>query len=120
MTEIQTYAVLVAGLFLSPVLLFLLLFFFATYRLGRHEVEVLLFDRVIRHLPLHQIDDVIVGGRFPCELWPSSHLFRRRFLSIRKKRGILRYLVICPPNPEKFRANVYYALGWNPEESQGN
>jgi len=99
---------------LVVVLFPVLLVRFAEYRLGRHEVEVLLFDRVVRRVPLFEIDDVHVGARFPAEVWPSRYLFRRRFLTIRRKHGILKFLVICPRNPDQLRANIYYALGWNP------
>jgi len=94
---------------------FFLQFWFTRYRLGRHEVEVLLFGRVIRKVMLGNIDDVIVGARFPAEFWVNKALFQGRFLTIRRKRGLFRYMTITPPNPEEFRSNLYYALGWNPK-----
>ena len=120
MSEASTFILLGAGLLAAPLLLHLFCLIFAEYRLGRHEVEVLLFNRVIRRVALNQIDDVIVGTRFPCELWPSRDFFQGRFLSIRKKRGLFRYLVICPKHPVQLRANIYFALGWNPHGSTGN
>ncbi len=89
---------------------------FTRYRLGRHEVEVLLFGKVIRKVMLGNIDDVMVGARFPAELWVNPGFFRGRFMTIRRKRGFFRYMTITPPNPSEFRSNVYYALGWNPKE----
>lgn len=112
--EYLTTPVLIAAALAALGTYWLLLLLFGDYRLGRHEVEVLLFDRVVRHVPLYEIDDVLVGARFPCEIWPARGLFRRRFLSIRKKRGLFRYLVICPKRPERLRENIYFALGWNP------
>ena len=96
---------------------YLLLLFWARYRLGRHEVEVLLFDRVVRRIPLKDIDDVLLGARFPAEIWPGPHGASGQWVSIRKKHGIFRYLVICPRNPAGFRRDVYFALGWNPDDS---
>lgn len=87
---------------------------FTHYRLGRHEVEVLFLRLVIRKVPLNNIDDVIIGSRFPCEFWPSRWMFSGRALTIRRKRGLLRYLTIIPPDAEKLRVNIYYALGWKP------
>lgn len=117
MSKEHTLILLGAGLLAAPLLLHLICLVFAEYRLGRHEVEVLIFNRVIRRVALSEIDDVIVGARFPSEFWPSRWFLQRRFLSIRKKRGIFRYLVICPKHPEQLRANIYFALGWNPNES---
>lgn len=117
MSQENSLILLGAGLLAAPVLLHLICLVFAEYRLGRHEVEVLIFNRVVRRVPLNQIDDVLVGARFPSELWPSRWFFQSRFLSIRKKRGIFRYLVICPKHPDQLRANIYFALGWNPHDS---
>ena len=88
---------------------------FTRYRLGRHEVEVLLFGLVIRKVMLGNIDDVLVGARFPGEYWVNSGFFSGRFMTIRRKRGFFRYLTITPANPNEFRANLFYALGWNPK-----
>lgn len=88
---------------------------FTRYRLGRHEVEVILFGVVIRKVMLGNIDDVLVGVRFPGEIWMNSMGLQGRFLTIRRKKGFFRYLVISPPKPAEFRANLYYALGWDPK-----
>lgn len=85
------------------------------YRLGRHEVEVLVLSLVIRRVPLNNIDDVFVGTRFPCEFWPGRWFFSGQTLTIRRKRGLFRYLTITPPDAARLRVNIYYALGWNPE-----
>lgn len=101
---------------LAPPALLLIILPFTSYRLGRHEVEVLVLGVVVRQVKLGNIDDVIVGARFPGELWPTRWFFSRRFLAIRRKRSLLRYLVLTPRDPERLRANIYYALGWNPNE----
>lgn len=88
---------------------------FTRYRLGRHEVEVLVFGLVIRKVMLGNIDDVMVGVRFPGEFWVNTAFLQGRFMTIRRKRGFFRYLTITPPNPTEFRSNLYYALGWNPK-----
>lgn len=93
----------------------LFLWLAAEYRLGRHEVEVMVYDRVIRRVPLSNIDDVLVGVRFPAEFWPGRYATRGHWISIRKKHGLFRYLVICPRNPAGFRRDVYFALGWDPD-----
>lgn len=95
----------------------LVLVLWADYRIGRHEVQVLLFDRVVRHVPLSDIDDAVPGIRLPAEFWPAPALLRGRFLSIRKKHGLLRYLVICPRHPDRFRRNLYFTMGWDPDAS---
>lgn len=106
---------LVTGVLIGLGLLVLLLLTFTKYRLSRHEVEVLLFGLVIRRVMLTDIDDVVLGNRFPCELWPNWGIASGRFMTIRLKRKVLRYLTITPNNPVELRANIYYALGWNPK-----
>jgi len=88
---------------------------FTRYRVGRHEVEVLIFGKVVRRVALGNIDDVLVGTRFPCEPWLNRDVFHGRFMTIRRKKGFFRYLTISPHNPDEFRTNLYYALGWNPK-----
>jgi hypothetical protein len=99
---------------LTPPALWLLAVPFISYRLGRHEVEVLVLGVVVRRVMLGNIDDVLVGARFPAELWPTRWLLSGRFLAIRRKRGLLRYLVITPRHPDRLRANIFFALGWDP------
>ena len=89
---------------------------FTRYRVGRHEVEVLWFGLVLRKVSLGNIDDVILGTRFPGEFWVNLGCFRGRFLTIRRKKGWIRYLIITPSKPTEFRTNLYYALGWNPKD----
>ncbi len=84
------------------------------YRLSRHEFEILIVGIVFRRVFLHEIEDVFVGTRFPCEFWPSGWIFRGRYLTIRRKRGLLRNLAITPRDPDQLRRNLYYALGWKP------
>lgn len=105
-------SLLVAALVLPA--LWLLSSAFTTYRLGRHEVEVLVLGVVVRRVMLGNIDDVLVGFRLPGEVWPCKWAWSGRFLSIRRKRGWVRYLVISPRQPERLRENIYYALGWDP------
>ncbi|MCC6231433.1 MAG: hypothetical protein IT580_02255 [Verrucomicrobiales bacterium] len=104
----------VAGGVAALVVAFLLLSQMIRYRLSRHEFEVLLGNVVIRRVNLFNIDAVYVGGRFPCEFWPSRSVFRSKRLTIRRKRGFPRHLTITPPDPEQLRINLCYALGWKP------
>ncbi len=114
MTDSPVILVAVVGLLAWGVFLCLMIPF-ANYRLGRHEVEILLFDRVVRRIPLFDIEDVRVGVRFPCEVWPARWGLRGRFLTIRRRHGLFRYLVICPRHPERLRTNIRFALGWKPD-----
>lgn len=88
---------------------------FTRYRVGRHEVEVLWFGLVLRKITLANIESVVLGTRLPCEFWVNSGVLKGRFITIRRKRGFIRYMVITPTNPTEFRTNLYYALGWNPK-----
>lgn len=107
--------ILKAAILIGIVVFWILQVCFTRYRLGRHEVEVILFGCVIRKVMLGNIDDVLLGARFPGEFWVNSGFFGGRFMTIRRKRGFFRYLTITPPNPREFRANLFYALGWNPK-----
>lgn len=84
------------------------------YRLGRHEFEVLVGNVVIRRVYLKDIEQVSVGGSFPCEFWPSHTWRGGGLLTIRRKRGLLRHLTVTPSDPGQMRVNLYYALGWEP------
>lgn len=84
------------------------------YRLSRHEFEVLLGGMVIRRVYLKDIEHVSLGSRFPAEYWPSSSLFGGGCLTIGRKRGLFRKVVVTPKDPEAMRVNLYYALGWKP------
>jgi len=114
--------ILKATILMGIVVFWILQVCFTRYRLGRHEVEVILFGCVIRKVMLGNIDDVLLGARFPGEFWVTPGFFQGRFMTIRRKRGLFRYLTITPPNPREFRANLFYALGWNPKglSSDGN
>ncbi|SRR5690606_30358013 len=85
-----------------------------TYRLSRHEFEVMIGGFVVRRVPLSNIERVYVGRTFPSEIWLSRWSFSGRWLTVRRKRGLLRNLTISPPDPEKLRTNLYYTLGWKP------
>lgn len=84
------------------------------YRLGRHEFEILFAGKVIRKVPLKEIEAVRVGGSFPCEFWPARDAWSGGRLTIRRRRGLFRHVTITPKNPDQLRINLYYALGWKP------
>ncbi len=84
------------------------------YRLSRHEFEVLLGGMVVRRVYLKDIEMVATGGRFPAEYWPSRHCLRGGCLTIGRKRGLFRKVVVTPEDPEAMRVNLYYMLGWKP------
>lgn len=84
------------------------------YRLGRHEFEVLFAGKVIRKVPLKDIEAVRLGGAFPCEFWPARDGWSGGRLTIRRRRGLFRHVTVTPKNPDQLRINLYYALGWKP------
>lgn len=84
------------------------------YRLGRHEFEVLFLGLVIRRVFLKDIEAVVVGARFPAEFWPSRWVLGGGRLTLRRKRGLVRYLTVTPKDAEQLRVNLCYALGWKP------
>lgn len=87
---------------------------FTRYRLSRHEFEILVFGVVLRRVHLKDIEEVVLGGSFPTEFWPSRWLFRSARLTLRKKRGLIRHVTITPHNAEQLRINLCYALGRQP------
>ncbi len=118
MSEFLTPQILAAAGLIALAGFFVLLSLFGDYRLGRHEVEVLLFDHVVRKISLYEIDQVLVGARFPGELWPARGMWRGHFLTIHRRRGLFRRFVICPRRPERLREHILYALGRNPHATQ--
>jgi hypothetical protein len=69
------------------------------YRLAPTEVQITVFGFVVRKFAYADIEDVLMGSRSGGENWA------RRFsgyVTIRRKRGLFRSVVITPDDPEGF------------------
>ncbi|MFN0066111.1 MAG: hypothetical protein ACKVYV_00600 [Limisphaerales bacterium] len=83
------------------------------YRLGRHEVEVLLFGVRLRRVMLNDIRDVVDGRSLLAEHWPNTLLSAGRALTLERRTGLLRRFVITPKDRTHFRRQIEFALGWS-------
>lgn len=83
-----------------------------SYRLSRHEVEVLLFGCRIRRVMLNDIRDVTEGGSLLAEHWPNTLLSGGRSLTLYRRSGLFRRFVITPRDRGHFRKQIEFALGW--------
>lgn len=83
-----------------------------SYRLSRHEVEVLLFGFRIRRVMLNDIQDVAEGGSLLAEHWPNTLLGGGRSLTLHRRSGLFRRFVITPRDRSHFRKQIEFALGW--------
>jgi hypothetical protein len=82
------------------------------YRLSRHEVEVLLFRLRIRRVMFTDIRDVTEGAAACAEHWPSTLWPAGRALTLHRRSGWLRRVVITPRDRAHFRGQLESALGW--------
>jgi hypothetical protein len=82
------------------------------YRLSRHEVEVLLFRLRVRRVMFTDIRDVTEGAVLCAEHWPSTLWPAGRALTLHRRGGWLRRVVITPRDRARFRGQLESALGW--------
>ena len=78
------------------------------YRLTPTEVQITLFGFAVRMFPYTDIEDVLLGSKGAGENWA------RRFsgyVTIRRKRGLFRSIVITPDDPEEFVARLKERIG---------
>jgi hypothetical protein len=79
------------------------------YKITADAVEITLLGFTVRRIPFSNIEDVYLGSRGRAgEVWTVFKLWG--LVSIRKKKGLLKYATIAPRNPEEFVAKVKQKL----------
>jgi hypothetical protein len=78
------------------------------YRIAPTALEVLILGRVIRRLPLADIEEVHRRGALIHENWSSLKFWNS--VTIRRRSGLLRHFVISPDDPDDFVARLQEAV----------
>jgi hypothetical protein len=79
------------------------------YRMSADAVEITLLGFTVRRIPFSNIEDVWLGSRgWGGEIWTVFKLWG--LVTIKKKKGLLKYVTIAPLNPEDFVAKLKQRL----------
>jgi hypothetical protein len=70
------------------------------YRVTGEALEVLVLWMVVRRIPLADIVEVHRRGAFPHESWSGPRFWNA--VTIRRRRGLLKNLIITPDDPDRF------------------
>ena len=97
-------AMLIAGV----ILLFLAAAGTIAYRITERALEVLILGRVIRRIPLADIEEVHRRGALIHENWSSLKFWNS--VTVRRRSGWLRNFVISPDDPDRFVVRLQEAL----------
>lgn len=80
------------------------------YKISDDAVEITLLGVTVRRIPFSNIEDVRLGSRgWGGEIWTVFKLWG--LVTIKKKKGLLRYVTLAPVNPEDFVAKLKQRLG---------
>ncbi len=75
------------------------------YDISDYGIEIILFGFRIRRIPFTNIEDIFLGSKsWGGEIWTVFKVWG--LVSIKKKNGLLRYVVIAPEDPENFVLKV--------------
>lgn len=75
---------------------------FINYRLGEEALEVTVANRPVRRIPYGSIESVERGWSLLNEHWSRRMDFWRWGVTIKRKSGLVRRLLITPDAPEDF------------------
>lgn len=85
-----------------------LLFFAAVgsirYRITPLAIEVLLLTWVVRRIPLDSIEEVHRRGALLHESWSGPRFWNA--VTLRRRSGLLRSVILTPDDPERFVADL--------------
>ena len=75
------------------------------YSIVDYGIEISLFGFRIRRIPFANIEDIFLGSKgWGGEIWTVFKVWG--LVSIKKKKGLLKYVVIAPKDPENFVLKV--------------
>jgi len=74
------------------------------YRVTEAAIEVAMLWMVVRRISLADIEEVHRRGAFPHESWSGPCFWNA--VTIRRRRGLLRNIIITPDDPDRFVADL--------------
>ena len=78
------------------------------YRITEAALEILTLGMVARRIPLHEIEEVHRRGAFLHENWSGPRFWNA--VTIRRKRGVMKNIVISPDDPDRFAVRLNDAI----------
>jgi hypothetical protein len=87
------------------------------YRLTPEAVEILILGWVARRVPLRDIEEVHRRGALLHENWSGPKFWNA--VTLRRRHGLLRNVVISPDDPDRFVARLQELLDRVSSGSQG-
>ena len=75
------------------------------YRISENGVDITLFGFLVRRVHFSNIEDIFLGSRgWGGEIWTVFKIWG--LVTLKKKKGLLKYVTIAPKNPEDFVSKI--------------
>ena len=97
-----------AMLVAAVLLMFLAAAWTIAYRITGMALEVLILGRVVRRIPLADIEEVHRRGALIHENWSSLKFWNS--ITVRRRSGWIRNFVISPDDPDRFLVRLQEAV----------
>ena len=78
------------------------------YRITADAIEVLLLTWVVRRIPIDSIEEVHRRGALLHESWSGPRFWNA--VTLRRRTGVLRSVILTPDDPERFVADLARVL----------
>ncbi len=101
---------LIVKVMLVAAILFMFLSIVGTthYRITMTALEVLILGKVVRRIPIGDIEEVHRRGALLHENWSGPRFWNA--VTIRRRHGLLKNIVISPDDPERFVESLQEAI----------
>ena len=75
------------------------------YRISDNGVDITLLGFLVRRVHFSNIEDIFLGSRgWGGEIWTVFKIWG--LVTLKKKKGLLKYVTIAPKNPENFVSKI--------------
>ena len=75
------------------------------YRISDNGVDITLLSFLVRRVPFSNIEGIFLGSRgWGGEIWTIFKIWD--LVTLKKKKGLLKYVMIAPKNPEDFISKI--------------
>ena len=75
------------------------------YRISDNGVDITLFGLLVRRVLFSNIEDIFLGSKgWGDEIWTVFKIWD--LVTLKKKKGLLKYVTIAPKNPEDFVSKI--------------
>jgi len=75
------------------------------YRVSDNGVDITLLGFLVRRVHFSNIEDIFLGSRgWAGEIWTVFKI--RGLVTLKKKKGLLKYVTIAPKNPQGFVSKI--------------